>query len=225
MRVAMIPARGGSKRLPGKNLRLLGERPLIVWSIEAAKKSGLFDIVLVTTDDDAIAEVSEGAAAEVVMRPTELAQDNSPTYDAIFHAWESMGDNRHNVSCIATLQPTNPFRPLSMLREAVNMFETNECDSLLTVSERRLKCGHIDNGFYRPNYDFGQQSRLTYPVTFENGMLYLTSIACLLNGSLSGTKVLPLLTGRPFDDIDIDIPEDFILAESLLAFISDRLGY
>jgi N-acylneuraminate cytidylyltransferase len=225
MRIAVIPARGGSKRLPGKNVRMLGGRPLVAWSICAARASGLFESVLVSTDDEEIAAVAKQYQAEVIERPENLAGDNIATHEAILHAYLALGGMRRNVDCVATLQPTNPFRSVKLLIRAINEYEANECDSLLTVSKRRLKCGNIEGGYYYPDYEFGQQSRLTAPVIFENGLLYVTSQKTLLEGNLCGGRVLPLVTDPPFDEVDIDVEEDFIRAESLVPYANTVLGY
>ena len=104
--IAIIPARGGSKGVPGKNIKDLCGKPLIVWTIEAALRSSYIDTVLVTSDDDDILKISEAAGAKIIKRPSNLATDESPSMDAVLHALDTTA--KHNV--VILLQPTSPLR-------------------------------------------------------------------------------------------------------------------
>jgi len=109
--LALIPARGGSKGLPGKNIKPLLGKPLIAWTIEQAKASKYVDRVVVSTDDDEIAEVAIRYGAEVpFLRPKELARDDSPTIDAILHALDFFSDKGERFDLLALLEPTSPLR-------------------------------------------------------------------------------------------------------------------
>ncbi len=119
--IAIITARGGSKRLPGKNMRQLAGRPLIAYSIDVALASRAFDAVVVTTDDPQIAAFAAGAGAAVVERPPELAGDAARSSDAIVHV---LDDPRHaGQSAFCLLQPTSPLRTAENIRAALEMFE------------------------------------------------------------------------------------------------------
>ena len=112
MKIAIIPARGGSKRLPGKNIKLLGGKPLIAWTIEAAIKSNIFDHIFVSTDSEEIASVSRDYGAKVpFLRPAELASDTATTNDVVTHLveWFEKEYNKE-VTTVAILQPTSPLR-------------------------------------------------------------------------------------------------------------------
>jgi CMP-N-acetylneuraminic acid synthetase len=225
MIVAVIPARGGSKRIPRKNLLPLAGRPLLTWSIAAAKAAPSFGQAWVSTDDDEIATVAVEYGARVIRRPADLAEDNTPTYDVILHALDMIRAEGVDVDAVATLQPTNPMRPVDMIEDAVSKFRAQECDSLISVSRRALKTGRIENGLFYPAYAFGQQSRLTEPLVYENGLLYITSVACLEAGSLCGSRMLAYVTEPPFDVVDIDDPVDFQLGAAVAAAVKGQLGY
>jgi len=225
MIVAIIPARGGSKRLPRKNILPFGGRPLLAWSIAAAQAAPSVRNAWVSTDDDEIASVAEAHGARVIRRPATLAEDDSPTLDVIVHALKSIRAKGITPTAVMTLQPTNPLRPVAMIEDAVMRFTSSPCDSLVSVSVRTLKTGRIVAGYYEPSYEFGQQSRLTEPVAFENGLLYITHVATLDGGSLAGKRILAFETARPFDEVDIDEPADIRLGECILAAVRDRLDY
>lgn len=225
MMLAIVPARGGSKRLPGKNILPFGGHPLIAWSIALART--LPDtICVVSTDDAAIAQVAAAYGAEIVMRPPEFARDDSPTLDAMIHAGETVRKSGRDFADVMLLQPTCPLRPRDLVLQALAEYRAQPCDSLVAVSQRPLKIGTVEDGWYRPNYEFGTQSRLTAPTWYENGWLYLTKADVMLERkSLTGERVRAFEVPRPFDDIDIDMPIDFAVGEQVLAATRDRLGY
>src|SRR5437762_12313177 len=121
--LGLIPARGGSKRIPGKNLISLGGKPLIAHTIEAARKSKKLSKVLVSTDDERIADYSRSLGADVpFLRPRELARDQSPTFDAAWHAVMSVEKQRGaRVDAVVLLQPTSPFRTSSHIAESIDL--------------------------------------------------------------------------------------------------------
>lgn len=119
--IAIVTARGGSKRLPGKNMLLLAGRPLIAYSIDAARISGIFDAIVVTTDDPHIAKFAVGAGAELVDRPAELAGDSARSSDAIVHVLDDPRYSGQRAFCL--LQPTSPLRTAENIRTAYSMFD------------------------------------------------------------------------------------------------------
>jgi len=121
--LAVVPARGGSKRLPRKNIRLLGGRPLIKWTIDAALESGICTDVIVSTDDNEIAEIARSAGALVPwLRPAELATDTASSADVIAHALRWYEEERGVVDAVLLLQPTSPFRSSETIRGAVRTY-------------------------------------------------------------------------------------------------------
>lgn len=137
MKIAIIPARGGSKRLPGKNIKILGDKPLIAWTIDAAIKSKVFDHVFVSTDSEEIACISKEYGAEVpFLRPAELANDTATTNDVVAHLvdwYETESSNK--VSIIAILQPTSPLRNATHINEAFAEMEAKDAKAIISVCE------------------------------------------------------------------------------------------
>ena len=225
MIVAIIPARGGSKLLPRKNVLPFAGRPLLAWSVLAARASLSVGATWVSTDDEEIAATGTAHGAQIVRRPKELAGDEIPTIDVIRHALLHIRAQGLVVDAVMTLQPTNPMRPLNMIEQAIDEFRSTPCDSLVSVSQRALKVGSIHDGYYIPNYTFGQQSRLTSPLTYENGLLYITRAGCIEDGSLCGERIRAFLSPRPYDEIDIDDAIDLKIGEAIAMQLLKQLGY
>ena len=226
MILAVIPARGGSKRLPGKNIAPFGGRPLLAWSIGLARALQPAVHCVVSTEDEAIAAVVREHGASVVVRPLALATDEASSVDVLIHAAEAVRSEGRSFAGVMLLQPTNPLRPVDMVEQAIARFTTEPCDSLISVSRRQLKFGQIVEGRFVPNYAFGTQSRVMPPAFYENGLLYLTKTDTLLKQrSLTGERVLAFETERPFDEVDIDEPVDLVIGEAILAAVRERLAY
>lgn len=213
----VIPARGGSKRFPGKNTAMLNGLPLIAHSIIYGLNTGLTDKVFVNTDDESIAKIAQNYGANVVFRPYELAQDTTPTVDVLKHQLTWFYDNDIPCDAIVLMQPTNPVRPLPLLSQALRAFETSKRASLATFSTLNKKFGTIRNHKYIPeNYVPGQRMQDLEPRYYENGVLYITHVAAINRGTVITEDVYPLVTNHFGDLIDIDEPEDLILAQALI---------
>lgn len=212
--IAIIPARGNSKRLPNKNIKLLGGIPLVVHSINYAKQNDFIDAIYVTTDDKEIKDVALQHGALVIDRPKELSGDFEPTVTALKHVLESLDNVIQNV---ILLQPTNPLRPKHLLTEAFQLFKEKECDSLFTVTRNHQKFGTIKNDEFKPfNYKIGQRSQDLEPLYFENGLLYITKAEHILKNEIITKNTFPLIVNHPFASVDIDTQEDFDYAEFFL---------
>lgn len=129
--LAIIPARGGSKRLPRKNVLDLAGKPLIAWSIEASLESKYIDQVIVTSDDEEILEISKQFGAVTIKRPEELASDTATTFDAIKHTI----DNMEKYDYVVLLQPTSPLRNFKYIDEAIELLEFKNADAVVSVCE------------------------------------------------------------------------------------------
>jgi len=129
--LAVIPARGGSRRFPRKNILDLNGKPLIAWSIEAGLKSKYIDKVVVTSDDSEILEISKKFGAEIIKRPEELASDTATTFDVIKHVIE----NIEKYDYIVLLQPTSPLRNEKHIDEAIELLEVKNADAIVSVCE------------------------------------------------------------------------------------------
>lgn len=223
--IGLITARGGSKGLPRKNLRLLAGQPLIAWSIEAARRSRYLRRVIVSTDDAEIAEVSRRYGAEVpFMRPGDLAGDASPHVPVILHALDWLGQHEgRQPEWVMLLQPTSPLRAGEDIDAAIELAEKTGTDAVIGVTEPR----HHPFLMYRMD----ERGRLTKfmssdpayarrqdlpPVFAVNGAIYLIRGSHLrATGSLTpdGCLGLPMPAERA---MDIDTAEDLRLAELIL---------
>lgn len=214
--IAIIPARGGSKRLTNKNILLLDGIPLIAHSIMYAQKnSAIIDGVFVSTDDEKIKEIAFKYGAKVINRPKELSGDLEPTVSALKHCLESVNDE--SIENVFLLQPTNPLRPLNLLQEAFKVYESNNCNSLFTVTRNYQKFGKIIADKFIPfNYVLGQRSQDLEPLYYENGMLYISKKSVILQDTIVTKNAFPYEINHPFSAVDIDTQEDFDYAEYLL---------
>ncbi len=179
MNVAIIPARGGSKGLPGKNIRPMAGKPLIAWSIQQALAARCVDEVYVSTDDPRIAEASEQAGARVICRPPELAGDTATSESAIAHAISVLEKDGRSVDQIIFLQCTSPIRRPNDIDDAFDHYAQQGADSLLSVSKthrflwRQNHEGWGEsinyNYLHRPRRQDMEQSFM------ENGSIYIFS--------------------------------------------------
>jgi CMP-N-acetylneuraminic acid synthetase len=228
--IAIIPARGGSKRIPEKNIQLFGGMPLLVHSIQyALANNEIIDDVYVSTDDDEIKKIAIENGAKVIDRPATISGDLEPTVSALKHVLESLGSDVENVFL---LQPTNPLRPDNLLKEAFEIYKKGKYDSLFTVTRNHQKFGKIIENKFQPfNYTIGQRSQDLEPLFFENGLLYIAKASLILpldlacpersRRALADSKIIsenafPFEVNHIFANVDIDTKEDMEYAEYLL---------
>lgn len=228
MRVlALITARGGSKRLPDKNIRLLGGKPLIVWSIDVAKNiSGICDI-LVSTDDSVIAKVCKDAGAYVPwLRPAELATDIANSVDVALHALDWYEAEKGAIDGILLLQPTSPFRTRETIERGIELFGKHNHQPVLGVSPTHahpMWTLKMEGDYLVPfmqNHGLETRSQDLPSAYVVNGSFYLIAPrelrAC---HSFFGLKTVPLIIEFPQEVVDIDSEWDFKIAE----IISEKL--
>lgn len=216
--IVIIPARGGSKRLPQKNIRLLGQIPLLAHSILYAQaNSDIVDEIYVSTDDEQIKHVALQFGAKIINRPQSLSGDLEPTVSALKNVLEQIDDEVENV---ILLQATNPLRPTNLLREAFEIYKEKKIDSLFTVSQNHQKLGKIENDKFIPfNYTIGQRSQDLEPLFYENGLLYISKTKLILEDKILSENAFPLKMNHIFAKVDIDDQNDFDYAEYLLKII------
>ncbi|MBP4137830.1 acylneuraminate cytidylyltransferase family protein [Flavobacterium geliluteum] len=209
--IAIIPARGGSKRLPQKNIKLLGGLPLLAHSILFAQaNSEIIDEIYVSTDDAAIKKIALEMGVKVMDRPKALSGDLEPTVTALKNVLEQIDD----VENVVLLQPTNPLRSENLLREAFDYYLGKKCDSLFTVSQNHQKFGKIEDKKFVPfNYKIGQRSQDLLPLFYENGLLYISKAKLILEDKIISENAFPFVIDHIFAKIDIDTQEDFEYAE------------
>ena len=174
MILGVIPARGGSKGIPKKNIKDLLGKPLINWSIEAAQKSKLLDHFIVSTEDSEIELVAKNAKADVLKRPSKYSSDNSTTVEVLQHVIEKL-----NPDIIVLLQPTSPVRVNNIIDEAIKNFIESDCDSLAT-------------GYISHNYEwgaFGNLPRQSLDGFFhDDGNIYIFNSEVLSHGRWIGDR-------------------------------------
>lgn len=214
--IAIIPARGGSKRLPNKNIMSLGGIPLIAHSIlYAQKNSAIIDEIYVSTDDEAIKKIAIDYGVRVIDRPESLSGDLEPTVSALKHVLESIEEE---VGHVILLQATNPLRPRNLLAAAFEVYQKGNYDSLFTVSRNHQKLGKITNKTFQPfNYEIGQRSQDLEALYFENGLLYITKASLILQDSIISENAFPYEVNSIFANVDIDTQEDLEYAEYLIS--------
>lgn len=222
--LALITARGGSKRLPGKNIRVLGGKPLIVWSIDVTRDVAEICDVLVSTDDPAIAAVCTAAGVLVPwLRPAALATDAANSVDVALHALDWYEAESGEVDGVLLLQPTSPFRTKETVCKGIELFVNHGCQSVLGISPTHahpmwnLK---MDGEYlvpYMQNHGMVTRSQDLPPAYVVNGSFYLISPAELRAcRSFVGVKTLPLLIESPQEALDIDTEWDWIMAVATL---------
>tara|TARA_Y100000034_G_C6784727_1_gene350981 strand:- start:138 stop:821 length:684 start_codon:yes stop_codon:yes gene_type:complete len=218
--IAIIPARGGSKRIPGKNIRLLAGKPLIAHTIEAAKQSKYLDRVLVSTDSEEIANVSKQYGAEVMMRPTEISGDHSTTEEAMIHLVNELKKQGYDADIIVLLQCTCPVRGTEDTDKGIKIMLDTNCDSVLSVTENQhyYLAGSVDKETlkYVPDYDKRPMSHNMPSKYKENGAIYITKVDKLLEAKNRIVGDVRALIMDTVSSIDIDDESDFKMAERII---------
>lgn len=200
--LAVIPARGGSKGLPGKNIRMIAGKPLLAWSIEAAQRAKSLDRVVVSTDDARIAAVAREWKCEVMDRPQALATDEATTIAVL----TDIARKTPEASTFVVLQPTSPLRDEGLIDECVAAFERGGFDDLAT-------------GYYCKFREFGTHNnarRQDYQGFFyDDGSVYVLKRELVLAGRWSGEKIGKHVIAK-HQNFEIDDEVDFLVLEALL---------
>jgi N-acylneuraminate cytidylyltransferase len=221
--LGVIPARGGSKGIPRKNLKLLRGRPLIAYTIDAARKSRRLTHCVVSTEDAEIARVAAELGAEVVERPIELARDDTPSLPVVQHATEVVERSLGRFDAVFTLQITSPFRSAADIDDAIERLRTSGAESVIGVvrvfDNHPARIKRIHEGrlvpFDTPEPEGIRRQDLP-PAYLRNGAVYVTRRDVLARGSLLGADQCPFEM-PPERSINIDELLDFALAEAALA--------
>jgi CMP-N,N'-diacetyllegionaminic acid synthase len=223
--LAIVLARGGSKRLPGKNIRLLGDKPLIAWSIDAARSVAEIGAILVSTDDPAIAAVcADGGALVPWLRPAELASDTATSVDAVLHALDWYEVQHGAVDGVLLLQPTSPFRSAATLRRGIGLFDAKGRRPVVGVSPCAshpmwtMKLAGDYLAPFLPAQAQVSRAQDLPPAYAINGAFYLIAPSDLRAGrSFVGDRTVPLIIDSPREALDIDTAWDWTVAEAVLA--------
>lgn len=220
--MTLIPARGGSKGLPGKNTRPFLGKPLVARAIEAAHCSLVVGRIVVSTDDAETARIAKDFGAEVpFLRPAELAGDISPVLAAALHALDWLEENEGwKADWLLLLQPTSPLRTADDIRRAFEILRSGDADAVVSVTEAKAHPFWVKSldpqGYLRPFVE-GQTDparRQDLPPAFAlNGMIYLVRTSALREeGEFCPKRTLPLII-PPARAFDIDSEQDFLIAE------------
>lgn len=221
---SLIPARGGSKGVKRKNIKKLCNKPLIFYTIKASLDNKIKN-TYVSTDDFEIETISREFNAEVIIRPNELANDSALTLPVVFHFIESLELQDSDV--IILLQPTSPLRDGSDIKLALEKFEQEKADSLISVYKPKIEIlkGFMEkNGFLQGivNSEYPFTRRQDLPTSYmANGAIYISKVSTIKKyNSLLGKRCIAY--EMPFEkSVNIDTEEDFLMAEKLMKAIND----
>ena len=222
--IAIIPARSGSKGLPDKNIKLLHDKPLLAYSIEAAEKSGLFDCIHVSTDSERYEQIAREYGADVpFLRNEELSGDTAGSWDVVRWVLRQYAARGQRFDIVTLLQPTSPLREAEDIKQAYHLFEEKAADAVVSVCEMDHsplwsntlpEDGRMD-GFLDQVADAGRQQLPTYYRI--NGAIYMLRTALLAEGApglyREGTYAYVMPKER---SVDIDDALDFAIAETIL---------
>ena len=222
--LGLIPARGGSKGIPKKNIKILGGRPLIAYSIASAKESILLDRVIVSTDASEIFQVAETLGLKPpFIRPSDFASDTATSLQVVLHALTFFEEQHIFFDAVCLLQPTSPFRKEGFIDEAIAKFKLSGADSLVSV----LPVPHE----YNPHWVFEANDGLLKIATGEeaiisrrqelpkayhrDGSVYITKVDILKSGSLYGQSTA-FIENTPESHVNIDTEADWVKAETII---------
>jgi CMP-N-acetylneuraminic acid synthetase len=216
--LAIIPARGGSKGIPNKNIRLLVGKPLIAWSIDEALKSKYINRVIVSTDSDKLAYVSERHKAETVKRSDRLATDTAKVIDVALDLLNFLKKQKYEPDIIILLQPTSPLRTVQDIDKSIRIFLEGKCESVVSFyeSDSIAWSFKIERGYAKPflGKKYLKTRRQDLPnIYLPNGAIYVCTPKSLFKyKSFYGKKVLPYIMSKN-RSIDIDYEIDLKIVE------------
>jgi len=224
--IGLITARGGSKGIQGKNIRVLAGKPLIAWTIDAAQKSKACSRLIVSTDSQDIKKIAQDWGAEVpFIRPEDLSGDTSKSISVVHHAINYLLSKGIKESdCILLLQPTSPLRTGNDIKNAIKISQSKHADAVVSVTDspshpylaKKISSEGIINSFFNEKFDNIRRQDLP-PSYVTNGAIYLNKISSILeeNTFLPENKTYAYLM-PPERSVDIDTPWDLYLAELIL---------
>lgn len=218
--LVVIPARGGSKGLPGKNIKMLCGKPLIAYSIDVARAITTDENICVSTDDLHIIEVVEDYGLKVpFIRPSEYATDTATTNDVLLHAVDFYEKQGKHFEKLLLLQPTSPLRKVEEVKEAIELYREH-IDMVVSVTKSHapaVLCNDNNDGYVELVYNKKAQGRQSLPTLYEfNGAIYVINIEALKEKGLAGfDKRLKFVMPKE-SSIDIDDIYDFMLIENIM---------
>ena len=217
--LGVIPARGGSKSIPLKNIKPLKDRPLIEYTIESAIGSKVLNRIAVSTDHgDIIRVCKKFKEIEIIMRPPELSTDEAPSEWALLHVCDELEKKDGFIpDIVLTLEPTSPLRSINTIKRCIDIFETSDADSVISVTESMACYGKIRDGKFE--HLFSDQPRRRQdrePLYKESSTIYGTRIEVLRRKkSVLGDRLFPLIIEKR-EALDINDEHDFLLVEAIM---------
>ena len=223
--LALIPARAGSKGIKLKNIQKINGKPLIAYSIEAAKKSKSVNRIIVSTDSSKIAKIAKSFGAEIpFLRPKKLSSDKSSGIETIVHALDFLKNSEsYEPDIVVILQPTSPIRSSKIIDKSILMLKPKKITSVITTMKIKThpyqsfwkKSGYL-KPFIQNNLEYYQRQKLP-SLYYPTGSVYSFKISTLKKfGTIYGPNIKPLEIEDDYFNIDIDTPLDFFLAEQIL---------
>lgn len=220
--LVVIPARGGSKGIPRKNIKLLGGKPLIQYTIESAREVFDDSVICVSTDDLEIKSFVESLGLKVpFVRPSNLAQDNVGSYEVMLHAIDYFEKNGYKPNVLILLQPTSPFRTANHILESLKLYNSN-CDMVVSVKETKSNPYYVlfeenSDGYLEKSKQSAFTRRQDCPKVWElNGAIYIIRVDALKEKHLTELTRLKKIVMDEKSSLDIDTPLDWELAEFLV---------
>lgn len=217
--LVIIPARGGSKGIPRKNIKLLNNKPLIHWTIDEARKIFSDDLICVSTDDAEIKEVVESIGLSVpFLRPAELAVDNAGTYEVLLHAVDWYEKQGYLPEVVVLLQPTSPFRTTEHIREAMQLY-SDDLEMVVSVKETKSNPYYIlleedESGFLIKSKKSNATRRQDVPKVWElNGAIYIINVKSLIEKPMSQFSKVKKYEMDEISSHDLDTILDWKVAE------------
>lgn len=200
--LAVIPARGGSKTIPKKNIKIINGKPLLVWSVSAAKGSKYIDKIIVSTDDQEIANIAKLAGSEVLDRPKKYATDKASTISVLQHAIQKIP----GYEVVVLLQPTSPLRTGKLIDEAIERFSRKKVDTLAT-------------GYICKDYEWATHNNVSRQKFkgwfYDDGNIYIQSVSDIKKGNWYGKKLERMIIDKHYN-FEIDDEIDFYIVEHLM---------
>ena len=202
MYLAVIPARGGSKGLPGKNIKMLMDKPLIAWSIEAAQQSRCIDRFIVSTDSGEIAAISKKYGADVLIRPDNLAADDTTTIEVLRH----ISGQISGVTDYVLLQPTSPLRNKGLIDSCIEKYKSDKYTNLATGYYCKYKEFGTHNNMRRQDYQ---------GFFYDDGSVYILSAQLVEKGLWYGSNICRY-ENEKYQSFEIDDEVDFVIMDALM---------
>jgi CMP-N,N'-diacetyllegionaminic acid synthase len=230
--LAIIPARSGSKGVPGKNVKILGNEPLLNYTVASSKESGLITDTIISTDSEEIADVAAKSGIEVpFIRPALLATDSTASIDVVIHAVKYLSAQGRDYDAVCLLQPTSPFRQKGFIDKAIEKFIQAGTDSLISVLPVPAE--------FNPHWVFEITSKGTLTIAtgekeiirrrqdlphafYRDGSIYLTKISTILNQQSFYGDSISYIENDPAYHVNIDTLSDWVTAENLVKKILEN---